>query len=82
MGNEHYGHTWTEHVENEYDYTEEFSTNFPLSALFSEDTLRLDASKTQLSGWLAGDPNKIEGLYVIQSPGEVEETDWMLDVAE
>ena len=28
-----------------------------------------------------GDPNKIEGLYVIQSPGP-EETDWMLDVAE
>jgi hypothetical protein len=48
MGSAHYGHTWTEHVENEYDFTEEFNTYFPLSALFSGDTLRLEASKTQL----------------------------------
>lgn len=74
----HYGHTWTEHVENEYDEPDEFGTYFPLSALFSGDTLRLEASKTQLSGWLAGDQSKIDGLYVVQDYDTVDESDWIL----
>ena len=75
----HLGHTWTEHVENEYDEPDEFNTYFPLSVLFEEDTLRLEASKTKLSAWLAGDQSKIDGLYVVQDPGSAGESDWVLD---
>lgn len=74
----HYGHTWTEHVENEHDEPDEFSTVLNLSDLFSEDALRLDATKTQLSGWLAGDQSGIGQIYVTTGWGSEDEASWIL----
>lgn len=73
----HYGHTWTEQVENQYDEPDESSSDFYLSDLFSGETFRLDGSKTKLSAWLDGEG--VEELYVITGYGTTYETSWMLD---
>lgn len=71
----HLEHTWAEQVENEYEEPDEFNTLLPLSDLFSEDTFRLEASKTQLSGWLDGEQIN---LYVDKDYDTADAASWIL----